>query len=145
MSINVAILTGRITADVELKYTPTGISVCNFTIAVERRYKQGEERQSDFINVQAWRHTAEFISKNFQKGSLIGIEGAIQTRKYTDKDGKTRTAFEVVANDAQFVAPKRSQSNDEVNSMPDSKNDPMNKFGAELGGFVECTDEDLPF
>ena len=142
---NVAILTGRITADVELKYTPTGISVCNFTIAVERRYKQGEERQADFINIQAWRQTAEFISKNFQKGSLIGIEGAIQTRKYTDKDGKTRTAFEVVANDVQFVAPKRSQSNDEANSMPDSENDPMNKFGAELDGFQECTDEDLPF
>ena len=142
---NVVILTGRITADVELKSTPTGISVCNFTIAVERRYKQGEERQADFINIQAWRHTAEFISKNFQKGSLIGIEGAIQTRKYTDKDGNPRTAFEVVADDVQFVAPKRSQSNDEANSMPDNENDPMNKFGAELGGFVECTDEDLPF
>ena len=106
---NIAILTGRLTADPELKTTPSGTSVCSFTIAVDRRYKQGEERQADFVNIVAWRQTAEFVSKFFSKGSIIGIEGSIQTRKYTDKDGNKRTAFEVVANNAQFVESKKDK------------------------------------
>ena len=89
---NIVILTGRLTSDVELKTTPNGVSVCSFSIAVERRYRQGEERQADFINIVAWRSSAEFICKYFKKGSMIGIEGSIQTRKYQDRDGNNRTA-----------------------------------------------------
>ena len=101
---NLAVLTGRLTADPELKYTQNNVPVCSFSIAVDRRYKQGEERQADFINITAWRSTAEFVSKHFSKGSMIGIEGSIQTRRYVDKEtGKNRTAFEVIANNVQFV------------------------------------------
>lgn len=115
---NVVILSGRLTSDVELKTTPSGVSVCSFTIAVERRYKQGEDRQADFVNIVAWRQTAEFVSKFFSKGSMIGIEGSIQTRRYQDKDGNNRTAFEVIANNVQFIETKRSESNGEANSLP---------------------------
>ena len=95
---NIVVLTGRLTADPELKTTQSGLSVTSFSIAVDRRFGSGEERQTDFINIVAWRQQAEFVAKYFKKGNLIGIEGSIQTRKYTDKNGNNRTAFEVVAN-----------------------------------------------
>ena len=143
---NLVVLSGRLTADPELKTTSTGVSVCSFSIAVERRYKQGEERQADFINIVAWRSTAEFVSKYFQKGSMIGIEGSIQTRKYQDKDGNNRTAFEVVANNVQFVESKRSQDNGEGNSLPTPENDPLPEFAERLAGFEEISsNEDIPF
>lgn len=143
---NIAILSGRLTADPELKATPNGVSVCSFTIAVERRFKQGEERQADFINIVAWRQTAEFISKYFSKGSMIGIEGAIQTRRYQDKDGNNRTAFEVVANNAQFMESKRSQGAEEGNSIPTHENDPLVQFQGKLDSFEEISgDDDMPF
>lgn len=122
---NLAILSGRLTTDPELKTTNNGVSVCSFTIAVERRYKQGEERQADFINIVAWRGTGEFVAKYFTKGSMIGIEGAIQTRKYQDKNGNNRTAFEVVANNVQFIESKRPQEDGGYNSLPASENDPL--------------------
>ena len=138
---NLVVLTGRLTADAELKYTQNNVPVCSFTIAVDRRHKQGEERQADFINIVAWRSTAEFISKYFSKGSMIGIEGSIQTRRYQDKDGNNRTAFEVVANNAQFMDSKRSESNGENLS---SQN--QNFSQSENNGFTEVdTDGDLPF
>ena len=87
---NLVVLTGRLTADPELKTTPNGTSVTSFSIAVDRRYRSGEERQTDFINIVAWRTSAEFICKYFKKGSLIGIEGSIQTRRYQDKNGNNR-------------------------------------------------------
>ena len=143
---NLVVLTGRLTADPELKTTPNGVSVCSFSIAVERKYRQGEDRQADFINIVAWRGTAEFVSKYFNKGSMIGIEGAIQTRKYQDKDGNNRTAFEVVANNAHFVESKRSQDNGEGNSIPTPENDPLNDIKDRLEGFEQMSDdEDLPF
>ena len=136
---NLVVLTGRTTSEVELKTTPSGVSVCSFTIAVERKYKQGEERQADFINIVAWRQTAEFISKYFSKGSLIGIEGAIQTRKYKDKEGNPRTAFEVVANNVQFVESKKSEG-------AAAPNDPLAELGNNLKGFELLDDDgDMPF
>lgn len=134
---NIAILTGRMTADPELKTTPSGTSVCSFTIAVERRFKQGEERQADFVNIVAWRQTAEFVSKFFAKGSMIGIEGSIQTRKYQDKNGNNRTAFEVVANNVQFVESKK----DNV-----TETEPASFSNADPDDFTEISgDDDLPF
>ena len=136
---NLVVLTGRTTSEVELKTTPSGVSVCSFTIAVERKYKQGEERQADFINIVAWRQTAEFVSKYFSKGSLIGIEGSIQTRKYKDKEGNTRTAFEVVANNVQFVESKKQEG-----AAPN--NDPLAELGKNLKGFeLLGNDGDMPF
>ena len=140
---NLVVLTGRLTADPELKTTANGLSVTTFSIAVDRRYRSGEERQTDFINIVAWRQSAEFITKYFKKGSLIGIEGSIQTRRYQDKNGNNRTAFEVVANNVQFVESKRDGSSPMGDSaVPASySNADVNDF-ADLG---DATDDDLPF
>ena len=141
---NLVVLTGRLTADPELKTTQSGISVTSFSIAVDRRYRAGEEKQTDFINIVAWRQSAEFVAKYFKKGSLIGIEGSIKTRKYTDKNGNSRTAFEVVANNVQFVESKRdsavSPSGDSAPAASFS-NAGANDF-ADLG---DVSDDDLPF
>ena len=142
---NLVVLSGRLTADPELKSTQNGLSVCSFSIAVDRPYRKGQERQTDFISICAWRSSAEFVSKYFKKGDMIGIEGSIQTRKYQDKDGNNRTAFEVVANNVQFVESKRSQGNEEGNSLPAPDNDPLNDLKDRLEGFVPTDDEDLPF
>ena len=103
--LNVVVLTGRLVADPELKHTSSDLPVTSFSIAVNRKFvKSGEERQADFIDIVAWRSTAEFICKYFKKGNLIAIEGSIQTRTYQDKDGKNRKVFEVIANNVHFVA-----------------------------------------
>lgn len=137
---NLVVLTGRLTADPELKTTPNGISVTSFSIAVSRRYRSGETTETDFINIVAWRQTAEFITKYFKKGTMIGIEGSIQTRRYTDKNGNNRTAFEVVANNVQFVESKR----DNV-----AGGEPVESFSnATANDFTEISgdmDDDLPF
>ena len=137
---NIVVLTGRLTDDPELKTTPAGIPVTSFSIAVDRRYKQGEEKQTDFINIVAWRSSAEFICKYFKKGSMIGIEGSIQTRKYTDKNGINRTAFEVVAKDVQFVESKRDSAASPANATPTAFSN------ADDNDFIEISaDDDLPF
>ena len=141
---NLVVLTGRLTADPELKTTQSGISVTSFSIAVDRRYRVGEERQTDFINVVAWRQQAEFVAKYFKKGNMIGIEGSIQTRKYTDKNGNNRTAFEVVANNVQFVETKRDSAPSAVEDNAPAasfSNAGANDF-ADLG---DIADDDLPF
>lgn len=138
---NLVVLTGRLTADPELKTTPNGIPVTSFSIAVSRRYRSGEETQADFINIVAWRQTAEFITKYFKKGSMIGIEGAIQTRRYTDKNGNNRTAFEVVANNVQFVESKRDGN-------AAGGVEPASFSNADVNDFAEIddvSDSDLPF
>jgi len=107
-NFNKVILGGRLTADPELKTTPSGISVTSFTIAVNRRYggKSGEEAQADFFNVTAWRQTAEFITRYFRKASSICVVGTIQTRTWTDQNGQKRFATEIVADEAYFVDAK---------------------------------------
>ncbi|MBQ8550487.1 MAG: single-stranded DNA-binding protein [Clostridia bacterium] len=137
---NLVVLTGRLTADPELRYTTNNIPVTSFSIAVNRRYKAGEESQADFINIVAWRQTAEFVTKYFKKGSMIGIEGAIQTRKYVDKDtGKNRTAFEVIANNVQFVESRRDDAGAGNQAAPSFNNTDSGEF-AEI-----AADDDLPF
>lgn len=109
--INVVALQGRLTYEPELKSTPQGISVVRFQIAVDRNYQpNGKERQADFIDCIAWRQTAEFISRYFHKGSMIALEGSIQTQNYTDKDGKQRKSVEVVANNVSFCESKKNGS-----------------------------------
>jgi single-strand DNA-binding protein len=110
LNLNKVILCGRLTADIELKQTQSGVSVCSFSLAVNRKYSKEGEQQADFINCVAWRSTAEFIGKYFRKGSSICICGSIQTRSYTDKDGNKRTAFEVVVDEANFVDSKGESS-----------------------------------
>ena len=109
--LNVVAIMGRLVADPELRTTPQGINVCSFRIACDRNFaRQGEQRQAGFIDIVAWRSQAEFVSKYFQKGSLIAIDGSIQTRQYQDKNGNNRTAFEIVANNINFAGPKNSNA-----------------------------------
>ena len=106
--LNRVILMGRLVADPELKTTTTGISVTSFRIAVDRSYvKAGAERQSDFFDIVAWRSSAEFVCKNFTKGSLIAVDGQLQSRQYETKDGQKRTAIEVVADNVSFTGERR--------------------------------------
>lgn len=106
--LNAVCLMGRLTRDPELRTTASGVSVTSFTLAVDRAYvKQGEDRQADFIDVVAWRGTADFVCKYFRKGQLIAVQGSIQTRAYTDKDGNKRKAVEVVASNVHFAEPKK--------------------------------------
>ena len=111
-SLNKAILIGNLTADPELKQTPAGVSVCSFSIGVTRRFKDANGNyQSDFINIVAWRQTAEFIAKFFRKGRPICIVGSIQSRNYTDQQGNKRIFTEVQADEVSFGASKgESQS-----------------------------------
>lgn len=105
--LNSAIIMGRLTADPELRTTTSGLSVTSFSVAVDRRFqRQGEEKQTDFINVVAWRQTAEFVSRYFHKGSMIAVQGSIQTRNYEDKNGNKRTAVEIVADNVSFCGSK---------------------------------------
>lgn len=136
--LNVAVLTGRLCADPELKQTQSGVSVVTICVAVDRRFKSGEDRQADFINVTAWRNTAEFISKYFHKGDMIALHGSIQTRKYQDKDGNNRTAFEVLAEQVHFVGGKKD-------SAPQPRVE--EKAPASAQSFMDVTvdDGDLPF
>ena len=98
---------GRLTADPELNKTQSGISVTRITVAVDRAFvRQGEERQADFIDVRCWRQTAEFVCKYFQKGSMIAVQGSIQTGAYEDKNGIRRKTFEIVADNVSFCGSK---------------------------------------
>ena len=144
---NKVILIGRLTADVELKQTQSGISVASFSIACNKPYNKDKEREADFINCVAWRNTAEFISKYFGKGNAIGIDGSIQTRKYTDKNGNNRTATEVLVNSAFFVESKASQSTKQ--NVSQTNVGVKNASNGTLSGFEELAtldnDDDLPF
>lgn len=103
--LNRIILMGRLVADPELRQTPNGISVATFCVAVDRNYqsKNSSEKQTDFINCVAWRQTGEFISRYFAKGRMIAVEGSLQTRRYEDKTGAKRTAYEVIVDQAYFA------------------------------------------
>ena len=109
--LNRVILMGRITADPELKTTNTGVSVTSFSIAVDRNYvKQGEERKADFFNIVCWRSTAEFVCRYFGKGSLIAVEGQLQSRQFQAKDGSNRYVVEVVADNVSFTGERRDNN-----------------------------------
>ena len=138
-SLNKVILIGNMTCDPELKTTQSGISTTRFTIAVQRRFASKQEGQptADFINIVAWRQTAEFVCKYFNKGKPILVCGAIQVRDYTDKDGNKRYVTEVVADEVGFVESKNSE-----NAAP-SAHEPAFTAPAQ---FEEVTDdEELPF
>lgn len=108
LNFNKVILGGRLTSDPALKTTPSGVSVTTFTLAVNRRFggKNGEETQADFINVTAWRQTAEFITRYFRKGASLLVVGTVQSRSWTDQAGQKHFATEVVADEAYFVDSK---------------------------------------
>ena len=140
LNLNKVVLCGRLTADVELKQTQNGIAVATFTLAVNRRVAQGKPQETGFINCQAWRQTAEFISKYFKKGSALCITGSIQTRTWNDNNNQKRYATEVVVDEAMFVDGK----NDNTTYVPDVYATPS--FSTNVPNFEEVGDEsDLPF
>ena len=109
--LNKVILMGRLTRDPELKHTQNNISVVSFTLAVDRGYaKPGEEKQTDFIDIVAWRQTAEFVSRYFRKGQLVAATGRLQVRKWQDNQGNNRTTYEVVADEVFFAESKRDSA-----------------------------------
>lgn len=143
LNLNKVVLAGRLTADVELKQTNSGVSVCSFTLAVNRRYSgQNSEQQTDFISCTAWRQTAEFISKYFKKGSALCIVGNIQVRNWQDNQGNKRYATEVVVDEALFVDGKNdTQGTETANAgtyIPDAYNAPETPNLQDVG-------DDLPF
>lgn len=143
--MNVVVLVGRLTDNPELRKTGNDISVVRFSIAVDRAYKSGEERQADFINIVAWRQTAEFISRYFTKGQRIGIEGSLRMNRYTDKDGNNRTSYEVVVNNAHFVESKRDGGN-AGGYTASQATAPQSFSNSDSGDFAEIAgDDDLPF
>ena len=137
--LNLVALMGRFTRDPEPKTTSSGVSVTSFTLAVERDYvKQGEERLADFIDVVAWRNTADFVCKYFRKGQLVAVQGSIQTRTYTDKNGNKRKAVEVVTSNVHFAEGKKEQSKQAPPSP--STNQAPTEYAE-----VPTPDDDLPF
>ena len=142
--LNNAVIMGRLVAQPELKTTASGTSVTSFAVAVDRRFnKQGEERQADFIDIVAWRNTAEFVCKYFSKGQMIAIQGYIQTRIYEDKDGNKRKAVEIVADNVSFCGSKNDGSAQDQNasSLP-----PAPSYStADADDFKEIPEDDLPF
>lgn len=143
MSLNNVSLMGRLTADPELRRTPSGVSVTTFTIAVERTYTpQGQEKQADFIDIVAWRNTAEFACKYFTKGKMMAAQGSIQTRTYEDKEGHKRKAFEVVADNVFFCGDKAP-----AQAPADIPSETVPAFAqGQSDDFAVCDDnEDLPF
>ena len=151
LNLNKVVLCGRMTADPELKQTPSGIAVVSFTLAVNRRYQSknadgAQAQQADFISVVAWRQTAEFISRYFRKGSALCITGSIQTRSWQDQQGQKRYATEVVADEAMFVDSK-NDSGAVGGQYTDSYNAPSySSSPATAPKFEELkTDDDLPF
>ena len=151
--LNKAILMGRLVADPELRQTPNGVSVVSFRIAVDRNYSKDRERQADFIDIVAWRSTADFVSKYFSKGKMIIVEGSIQTRNYEDKNGNKRTAVEVVADNVMFGESKSATGGGQSygSSAPSFPEAPgggsVSYASGDIGDFeaIPADSEDLPF
>ena len=163
MSLNVVTLTGRLTKDLDLRYTSTGTAVASFSMAVARQFKNANgEKETDFINVVAWRKTAEILAEHTRKGSLIGIVGRIQTRNYEGNDNKRVYVTEVVADSFPFLESKKQAGNNDSNDQATSyKSNTNNRTQASNNGFndynsnedpflksgqsINITDDDLPF
>ena len=117
--LNKVMLMGRLTGDPEVRYSPSGVAVARFSLAVQRSYvKQGEERQTDFINIVAFRSTAEFIGKYFTKGQLMVVVGSLQSRSWDDKDGNKRYGMDVVAEEVHFGESKKDRDASSAYSAP---------------------------
>ena len=152
--LNKIFLQGRLVADPELRHTQNGVAVASFRLAVDRDFKDREtgERKADFINVVAWRQTGEFVSRFLTKGRLAVVEGRLQIRPYTDRDGNKRTAAEVVADNVYFGDSKRDGEGGGYAPAPSHYSAPAQPSGgyaAPSGGdqFAELADDDgdLPF
>lgn len=142
--INRVILMGRLCGNPELKHTNSGAAVSSFRIAVDRGYvKQGEERKADFFDIVCWRQTAEFVCKFFRKGSLIAVDGQLQSRNYQTKDGQNRTAIEVMADQVSFTGERRDSDTDD---SPQQYSAPRQTNTPQANNFAPMPlDDDMPF
>lgn len=139
--LNSAIIMGRLTRDPEVRQTQSGISVCSFSVAVDRDMvdKTTGERGADFINVTAWRSTADFVGKYFSKGSLIVVDGRLQVSGYTDKDGNKRTSTEIVASNVYFGGSKKKDDSNNASSHV------SNDVPPSQSNDTPDSDDDMPF
>ncbi|GAF13109.1 single-stranded DNA-binding protein [Bacillus sp. JCM 19046] len=165
--LNRVVLVGRLTRDPELRFTPNGVAVANFTLAVNRPFSnQQGEREADFINCVVWRKPAENVANFLKKGSLAGVDGRVQTRSYDNNEGKRVFVTEIVAESVQFLEPRNSQNNQNqgnagfgggsqsgsgysggnqgsgsnTNRSNGYDNDPFSNDGS-----IDISDDDLPF
>ena len=152
LNLNKVILAGRITADPELKQTPSGVSLVTFSLAVNRRFGsrdgQNQQPEADFFRITAWRNTAEFIAKYFHKGSAICICGSIQNRSWTDQNGQKRYVTDIIAEEANFVESRNTQDGQANYGATDAYSAPAYSSPAQVNApkFEEIkTDDDLPF
>ena len=150
--LNVVAIMGRLVADPELKITPAGISVCTFRIACDRNFvQQGQQRQAEFSVVGAWRHNADFLCKYFGKGSLVAVQGRLQTRQYQDRNGSNRTAVEVVADSLSFAGSNKKPGGQAVDdggeAPPSSSPETTSAYSQGSAEDFEVIDDndDLPF
>ena len=144
--LNKAIIGGRLTRDPEETVTPSGVTVSKFTVAINRRFqKQGEEKQTDFLNVVAFGKTAEFVEKYFVKGSAIIVVGSIQSRSY-EKDGQKRYVTEIIAEEVNFAGSKKDNNNNSSlnNEYPDNATEALEALRGN-SGTAPVDDEELPF
>lgn len=147
--INRVALTGRLTKDIDLKQTQSGTAVTQFTLAVSRQYKaKGQERQADFIECVAWRKTAEVLANYTHKGSLIGVDGRIQTRSYENRDGQRVYVTEVVIDNLSFLDSRNSEQGNQsqpAQNQQAGKNSQQSDPFADSAGGQELTADDFPF
>lgn len=137
--LNRVVMMGRLVADPELKQTQSGVAVTSFRIAVDRNYvRQGEDRKADFFDVVAWRKTAEFITNNFGKGSLIAVDGQLQTRQYQAQDGTNRNVVEIVVDNASFTGERRNSD-----AAPAAEKPALRKSALDINPLDD--EDDLPF
>ncbi len=147
--MNKVILMGRLTRDPEMRQTPNGVSVCSFSIAVNRRFAKEGQQSADFINCTAWRQQAEFICKYFNKGAMIAVVGNLQSRSWENQEGKRQYATDVIVDEVYFTGSKNESSTpagDGGFSAPQPRND--NPFGdIDSMGFqtIDGSEDDLPF
>ena len=131
---------GRLVRDPELRTTQSGVSVCSFCVAVDRSYaRKGEEKQTDFFDVNAWRGLGEMVGKYFTKGKEIVVHGSMHSRKWQDKDGNNRTAWEILASDVDFCGSKAEQG------VAAEASQPVQDAGGDKYMPIDINDEDLPF
>ncbi len=151
--MNKAFLIGNLTKDPEMRSTQSGVAVCNFSIAVNRRFKNANgEQETDFLNVIAWRQLAELCGKYLAKGRKVAVTGSIQTRQCEAKDGSKRTAWDIVADEVEFLTAQNQQSS--TQSAPGAYTTAASKDSGtanapqphnDFGGFTQVDDEELPF
>ncbi|WP_068675986.1 single-stranded DNA-binding protein [Oceanobacillus sp. Castelsardo] len=162
--LNRVVLVGRLTRDPDLRYTPTGVAVANFTVAVNRPFtNQQGNREADFINCVAWRRQAENLANYMKKGSMVGVDGRVQTRSYDGQDGKTVYVTEILAESIQFLESKgSSMGGQSAPGFQQNQNQNQNQFQPNHNQFqpnqnqqedpfsnngepIDISDDDLPF